>query len=1669
MQGKSRGGCRRRTSPCFIAKGKYFLLEVTKAESDSISSIFYYFFILTIQSMNTRRFMGIRRWLAAVGVLSILSSLVVVAPIASAYSGKDATSAGFGWAAASVDEACEKGLVDCDLADPMFGQQVNRATAYQMLTAGFGVLNENAASPFADMPSDGQFSWANNAANTAYTLGWTAGAGMNADNEPLFVPAQPMTRAQLATAAAAALGLSDCDASVLNSYTDKAMIPAYAMGPMACMVENKLMVGSNNKLDPMGGANKAQVIVVMNAQVNYAAEKEIDVLEVAAEKLGVDSATVQQALDEGMNVVDGELVAVDGGSNQEENPPSNEEEQTPTGGALSVSLSASNPNGSIIPDGTAFNPLAKYTFTAGSDAVKLTGLTVWKGGFVSDNAVKVSVWANGVRYGSVVQVSSEHTAMIDFGANPINIAAGSSVEVTLAANLLASVNSGTVSLSLAGASAVASNASSVGGAFGAGQSFQITDGASSVAAATIDVRSLRSTTATVDIGQTDYELTRFELNETSSKEDLKVKAITLFNNGSVADEDLKNVKLKDQDGNVIATVASSTSKYVTFVLANPVVVPLGTTRVFGVYVDVMNGATRTAQFTVQNDFDVVLEGAATQAQILVTNKTGGTDSSFPVGDATTGNAGFNHITINEGSLTVSKDNASPSGDVTKGGINVTLGSFKVQAIGEDVELQRVVLDLSGTAGATTGANTGGTLNASDTANYMDCPATATCDLTGSVKLLTAAGKTLLTLSADTAALWNGNNTPGGASNTYSDLSAYHTIKAGQTETLWFVGNLSSSANLGSGETVTPKLAKLYYYKKSSLKYADSASANGNTLTVTTSSMSVSANAEYGNQTVVSGTSNVKLGSFVLRAGSAEGVNITSVGVQIDQSGVASAAATGLTNLKLMKVGVAADGSATETQIGTTQSSVSDSTTVSFSTSGFTVAASTQAIVNVYGDMNSSVGTATLTTSIPANGIAGNAVISTSATNSPATAVALQVISGSTGGTLRVVNAGANPVSNIYVAGTSNNLLGVFQLNASLAEDIFLKELVVRNGLNSADGAIGTLSLSTSTTPGGTETALGTASLIGDSTNPGYATWTFSGNTRPKVPSNGTLYLNVRGNIVSSQQTAVSGLTPQLAVASVKAEGINQIQPIFASSGTGSNSTVDNVTADYDSLCNVTGALTAAATSFALDTCAADRILVGMNIQVDAEDMLVTAVASPGAAPTITVTRGYNGTTAATHLAGAAVEYGPLAATAANNVVLMEADDATFSGELVVGQVVTINSEDMYLVSLASVTGHANLNAAVVDRGVNNSTIATHAANQTVTELTAVQGNLMTVANTKPTFAAAVDSPSGAVLATSSTAILAKFVISAANNPADSALNRVTMNNLDIRMIRSGVNVSSVTLYPAENDLDANFAVSGNFLSQNSLRFAMSGLTNDKNKIDEGTSRTYILRGNVAALASTSSLRMVISSLGTQSTSGLGGTGLGAGDTAPDLDWSDGVTANLYWTKQEVTEVSLNSNAMTSSVAVGTLDTTGPTLAAGGLVFGGTANDVLGDGDTIALTWTEKIDPTSIHADLVAGGTSVSTNGATADVGLAANGALTITNILTVDIDSGAGTAGTYTPTAVLSSNGLTLTITLAGLAGGTATLNTQDFTSASVGLTTTVKDIYGNLQTNAGVVPTGDV
>ncbi len=601
--------------------------------------------------MNTRRFLGLRRWLATVGILSVLSSLVVVAPIASAYAGTDATAAGFSWAASAVDEACDKGLIDCDLADPAFGQTVTRAVAYQMLTSGFGVLADTAQSPFTDV--EGQ--WYAAAANTAFTLGWTSGVG---DNK--FGGAQTMTRAQLATAAAKALGLSDCDATVLDAVTDANLIPSYAVGPMACMLENKLMVGSNNKLDPMGGANKAQVIVVMNAQVNYAAENEIDVLEVAATQLGVDADTVQQALDEGMNIVDGELVSVAGTPETPVNP---EGPVPPVGGSVVAAVS-NTPAGSTLPLGAKSVQLLQFSLSAAADtAVDSVKFSRSGPGVVADFAnVYIYEGANRLKSGKTI---SSDTNMVEFTGLNMVVRAGTPRVLTLRGDVAASGTATASDQHMFSVVAVASNGT-VTGLPVSGSTFTI--GAVSVGTVTM---APVSTISSPTLGQSNAECGNFRVS--AGANDIEIREVTLTNGGTLSRSSMANFNLVQPgysaegvvNGVVATTAAINDKDRVVFALATPFMISKNQNRNFEVRCDILGGKTTdTVKLYLDETSDALVIDKQYNFGSNVTNSMG--------------SSAVTAVTLQGGKLTFA-DNGPLATNLSKNSTNKEFFNFSVTA------------------------------------------------------------------------------------------------------------------------------------------------------------------------------------------------------------------------------------------------------------------------------------------------------------------------------------------------------------------------------------------------------------------------------------------------------------------------------------------------------------------------------------------------------------------------------------------------------------------------------------------------------------------------------------------------------------------------------------------------------------------------------------------------------------------------------------------------------------------------------------------------------------------------------------------------------------------------------------------------------------------------------
>jgi len=1037
--------------------------------------------------MNAKTLKGIKKWLSAIGILAIMSTFVVVAPVANAYSGDDAVAQGLVWAKDSVDAACEKGLIDCELPDAGFKTVVNRAVGYQMLTKGFDVYNENAMSQFPDVSGE----WYEYAAHTAYVMGWTAGESGK------FNGGGELSRAMMAVAAASVLGLSDCDATVLDAYTDKASVPAWATDAMACVVEAKLMgQGGAKVLNPNKGAIKAEVITILNAQVDYASEEGIDVMEVAAERLATDTDTLQEALDTGAEIVDGELVVIEG----EEEIPTEEEEEIPTGpaGSLTIAVASDSPTSKILADGTAGNVFTKVLMTAASGTVKVTGLKLTHTGISTDAVIGgVYVVANGLRHGNVVTFS-ENKAELSFSTDPITVTEGSPVTVSLMVNIATTAASSTMGVGILASTDVTSDATSVSGS-AMGVDFTTVDGANSVGSVDPDVVVIGATARAIDMGTKDQELSRFQM-AAGSTENVLLKKMTVYNNGNSADGDIQNIRLKSlTTGAVLATVEKTANKYATFDLsATPFKIEKGRTETFQIVVDVIGGSTRTAQFRIMNDYDLELSGESTGAGILAATGGAGTDTAFPITDGNN-----NSITIGGGALLTSKDTTSPSGNMGQGAKNQVLGKWKIEATGEPIEVRKVCFDLD--------AGTTGTLALETTA------------FTGTIKLQKSSGSTIYSFAPTAIA--------GGVDGTCDEvtLNSYFTIAAGASETVSIVTDILST--VAANTVITTEFAVNEYKRNDTNDIvsggADANALASNALTVQAANLSIVVNPAYATQTLVKGSPKTKIGSVVLQAGAAEALNLQTltIGLNNDENRATADTLTGVTNLRLCKAGSAcatAD-DLYATAIANPSGAVAGN---SFTTSGkLNLAASSAVTVDIHADLSTTAPGTNLTkleaflpiAAITFTGQTSNVSNSTY----PVAVTGLQVITLTASGTLTVSSPVQPSQKVIHASETGVELMSV--QFAAASEAITIDKMLV----TTVNGAANLTNL-TLKDSAGTPVKSGIGFVSGNATFTGLAL---------SIPKDGTATYKLYADSTTSG-TLVSAQDVEVRFGSVDARGAN---------------------------------------------------------------------------------------------------------------------------------------------------------------------------------------------------------------------------------------------------------------------------------------------------------------------------------------------------------------------------------------------------------------------------------------------------------------------------------------------------------------------------------------------------
>jgi hypothetical protein len=624
-----------------------------------------------------------------------------------------------------------------------------------------------------------------------------------------------------------------------------------------------------------------------------------------------------------------------------------------SGTDLKVSLAASSPISGAIVAGQAAAGLADFTFTnTSATPAVVTNVTLARGGVSADTTLSnVYLYNGATRLTDAATVSS---GKITFNASAglLTVPAGSSVVISVKADILAGTSGQLVSVSLTG---VTSNVP-VSAVYPISGSAQNVFSSSDIAIATSTLSAGTLSAGTLQAGSLNQSLWSSSLNISGRAVYLKSLAVKVI--GSIPSDALQNLNLFVSGVKVGSAYGVDSNGMVTFDLSGAPY-KIDSLRTIEVRADVVKGSSRTFTLSLQNASDLQIIDSNYNVGLAV-NLSGAQSSGTWTVNGTSG-----------GSVTVTLDNTLSAGDVITGAPNVPMARYTLKAYGEDMKISY--------------------LQASSTDALDNVALYANGIQIGSTQTITAVG---------TGKLYN--------------IGSSLIIPAGQSVTVEIRADIKASGVnlLTTGNSINVALAGYSNNaqgKESSQLTTVPASITvgilGPTMTVKSASVTLSTNGSYSaSQTVVPNSSNVKLGSYTIQAGSAEPIRFTSMTVTL---GGAAGATTNVSNLTVSIPGSAA------------VSPISPNATNNF-TVDFTVPANGSQTVDVYGDISSVEDVATTTLALSGYGVNSNVTVTK-------TAVTGQTITAGTGSlavpTLKS-GSGYSPTSQ-YVVGNSTYTAGVY--------------------------------------------------------------------------------------------------------------------------------------------------------------------------------------------------------------------------------------------------------------------------------------------------------------------------------------------------------------------------------------------------------------------------------------------------------------------------------------------------------------------------------------------------------------------------------------------------------------------------------------------------------------------
>lgn len=759
-------------------------------------------------------------------------------------------------------------------------------------------------------------------------------------------------------------------------------------------------------------------------------------------------------------------------------PPGAQVTPTAPSTGLAVSLASDNPVAGSMISGASRIEVLKVALTAGTaGAVTVNTLKFTKTGAVSDAGISNAYLVEGGKV--IAQYSSISGGVITFSSLNLSINAGQTRYFTLGIDPSSGLTAGnTLAFSLkAVADVTALDTSSVAitpsGVFPLNSNTFTLTSVSNPSIASLAVAS-SSVGTTVYAGTQNALVSQWTLTVANSS--VKLSTIKFSVVGSANKNDIQNVKLKvngTQVGSTLTSVSSDGSAYFDL-SASPAVLVTGTSNL-QVYADVTGSPSFNFDFGILNSYDVLAIDSTYNSGVTVT-----------VSGGATGSTSGHQITINQGAITVTAASDTPTGNVAKGASGVTLAKFSIYAAGEAVKVKYLDFKLVFTGTTGTIGNIVRNISLIDNAGNQ-VGSTISTPATTATYTCTGYGATP-NYSATLGTTWN--DCVG-----YSSSPINYIIPANTTRVLSLKADIQTTAAF---TTIAGQLSgnSSNLQGMTSSQSASSGSASGAALTLALTPLSVVQNTAFGTSTYAVGSSNAKIGSYILNASAAEGVNVSNLTLVM-----------GTSSVELQNVKVKVD----NVQFGNTQSTLSGSDTLNFSGS-FNVPAGGSKTVEVYGDILSSAGVGTKVTLTRLNSCVGTGAATYTSVSCSPTAVNGQNMTVASGPTYSVTLSSASAPTKQVVMGSTNNSLASFRFaDTANVEATKITKLIV--SASSTDSTLASApSFENVKLYNGTTLVGGPVSA--SSSGSGLWAFVFNFSTPPVVPQNGALELETKGDVAT---------------------------------------------------------------------------------------------------------------------------------------------------------------------------------------------------------------------------------------------------------------------------------------------------------------------------------------------------------------------------------------------------------------------------------------------------------------------------------------------------------------------------------------------------------------------------